>query len=94
MSINDYLLKLFRMRSPLEEIGMATSKYNCFAYAVGLNTLNIYPLEFPPLGFNEENEKVFWPTDIPNDDSLDNFLKMFQMFGYELCETSSKLSER
>ena len=56
-------------------MGMPTPRYNCIAYAVGFNTMNIWPIEEPPTARNFKNALIFWPTDLPFDSSIDNFVK-------------------
>lgn len=69
---------------------MATTRYNCIAYAMGFNTLNIWPIEQPPYMRNGDKSLIFWPTEFPiNDESLENFIKLFEKFGYKQCENGS-----
>lgn len=73
----------------LKQIGTYTTRYNCIAYALGFNTLNIWPIEYPPAMRNDDMTLVFWPTDLLYDESLDNFIELFKKFGYEQCPDGS-----
>ncbi|MCK9581516.1 MAG: hypothetical protein M0Q92_13860 [Methanoregula sp.] len=51
--------------------------YNCIAWAAGDNNKWWWP----------DNFKIcYWPEDIPRQDSVDAFIKMFGKFGYSPCE--------
>ena len=52
----------------LRPIGVYTTRYNCIAYALGFNTLNIWPIEFPPTMRNLDQTLVFWPSDLKYDE--------------------------
>ena len=70
-------------------IGPESLNFNCIMYAIGGQRYNIWPSYFRPIGYNTDKREVFWPTDLPNSESLNNFIAMFRKFKYELCDDSS-----
>ena len=60
----------------------ATPQYNCFAWALGSNSLWIDPTV----------EYGYWPESIPNDLTVASFVELFRGVGYEACE-DGKLEE-
>lgn len=59
-----------------------TDDYNCIAWACGRNDLWIWP----PLPGITPDTNEYWPEDVPQDIEISSFIKLFQHFGFELCE--------
>lgn len=59
----------------------ATPQYNCFAWALGSDSLWVDPFEYG-----------YWPESIPNDLTVASFIELFRGVGYEPCE-DGKLDE-
>ena len=57
-------------------IGNATATYNCIAWAVGKRDAHWWPGQVP---------QSYWPPSIPPYATLDAFVQMFGLFGYEKC---------
>jgi len=55
-------------------------EYNCIAWAIGDNRKCWWP---------DPTYQYYWPEDIPLEDSLDAFIKLFQQKGYKLCNEDS-----
>lgn len=70
-------------------IGPESLKYNCIMYVLGGRSINVWPIDERPVTFNIVGTKVFWPTDLSTDASLDNFIKFFNKFKYEVCDDDS-----
>jgi hypothetical protein len=51
-------------------------KYNCIAWAYGINNKWIWP----------GTEDCFWPNNIPQDDELEAVTQLFISAGYEKCD--------
>ena len=56
----------------------ATKEYNCIAWAAGDNETWWWP-----------NKDCFWPSEIPQEENLDAFIKIYETFGYSLCDNDS-----
>jgi hypothetical protein len=50
-----------------------TSSYNCIAWAFGDNSKWYWP---------DSSNIYFWPSDIPRQETLDSFIKLFESIGY------------
>lgn len=57
-------------------------KYNCVAWAVGSVTLWWQLVDFP-------SRVWYWPLGIDRDDTLEGWVKVFQLHGYVVCEDAS-----
>lgn len=53
-------------------------KYNCIAWAAFISDRWVWP--YPIV------DGVYWPDDVPREESIDAFIKMYQTYGYEVCE--------
>ncbi len=53
----------------------ATKEYNCIAWAAGDSETWWWP-----------NKDCFWPYEIPQEESLDVFIKVYEALGYSLCD--------
>jgi hypothetical protein len=51
-----------------------SAEYNCVAWALGENTRWWEPVP----GY-------YWPVDVPRDDTLENYILVFERAGYERC---------
>jgi hypothetical protein len=60
--------------------GKATDRYNCIAFAAGDNRKWWWP---DPYG------EYHWPRNAPREQTVDAFVKMFGLFGYNECVTPS-----
>jgi len=54
-----------------------TSSYNCIAWACGDNTKWYWP---------DASNIYFWPNDVPREETIDSFIKLFEKFGYSICD--------
>lgn len=58
-------------------------KYNCIAWAAIFDDRFMWP----PGGLtNLDGITSFWPHDIPIDESIDTFIKLFQKYSFEICD--------
>ena len=58
-----------------------SSKYNCVAWAAGIDDQHIWPD-----GAEDVAGEVVWPNDVRNDESVEAFIAYFESIGYSLCE--------
>lgn len=66
--------------------------YNCIAWADEVNDKCFWPfLPEDPEDFDDEfeEEEIYWPKELPLDDSIDNFIRFFSLRGYELADSLS-----
>ncbi|MBI5409313.1 MAG: hypothetical protein HZA14_08105 [Nitrospirae bacterium] len=56
----------------------ATQEYNCIAWAAGDSETWWWP-----------NKDCFWPSDAPQEENLDVFIKVYEAVGYSLCDSDS-----
>ncbi|MEE3717624.1 hypothetical protein V2H45_12740 [Tumidithrix elongata RA019] len=56
-----------------------TSEYNCLAWAVGEDDCWWSPLP---------EEDYYWPEGVPREHTLQAFVKAYQIYGYEICDSS------
>lgn len=56
----------------------ATKEYNCIAWAAGDSETWWWP-----------NKDCFWPSEVPQEENLDVFIKVYEAFGYSLCDSDS-----
>lgn len=78
-----------RTDSDADVLKPESERYNCIMYVIGGKYPNIWPMKERPITRNDVNELVFWPTDLSAEETLDNFLKFFEKFKYELCGDDS-----
>jgi hypothetical protein len=71
----------YRVSSQSTESGF--SKYNCVALAVGGDSLWWEPATQNSRPIRRPGQ--FWPDNIPPDDTLDNYVRLFELRGYERC---------
>lgn len=50
-------------------------KYNCIAWAVGVDRVPWWPID------------GYWPDKIPRNESLTSFIKLFVTLGYKICKS-------
>lgn len=62
-----------------------TRDYNCIAWAIGKSNCWYWP----PLGNPNPESDEYWPQGVPDDTSLEVFIKALQTDGFSLCEDSS-----
>lgn len=86
--IPDFLLRWFPKLNvyTTDLIEDVNPKYNCIAFTIGSRSFRMWPIDIRPLEIISPEIRIFWPTELPNDDSLDNFIEMYKIFGYELCD--------
>lgn len=71
----------FTITSPQDEY------YNCISWALEISDRWVWPLEPDDSDDDDITEDVvYWPSELPLSDSIDNFIALFQLYGYELCE--------
>src|ERR1043165_9656392 len=56
----------------------ATRRYNCIAWAAGDDRRFWWPKPIAP---------YYWPKEVPLEESLGNFIRVFQLLGYEVCKS-------
>lgn len=56
----------------------ATKEYNCIAWAAGDSETWWWP-----------NKDCFWPPAIPQEETLDVFIKVYEAFGYSRCDSDN-----
>ena len=56
-----------------------TTHYNCIAWAYGDNTKWYWP---------DSSGLYFWPADIPREEKIQSFVKLFESIGYEVCDNN------
>lgn len=85
------LTKLFPRLNPYtaDVIGPVSIRYNCIAHTIGSRHFHIWPTDNRPYDESIPESPVFWPTELPKNESLSNFLKMYELFGYERCDDDS-----
>jgi hypothetical protein len=54
--------------------------YNCIAWAYGIKTAKMWPNRSP---------EYIWPPGIRNDETVDAFVELFSLRGYEPCDDAS-----
>jgi hypothetical protein len=59
----------------------SSNAYNCIAWAVGENDRRWEPSDDPT--------DAYWPPDIPREDTLEAFIRVFTDKGYEICQDGS-----
>lgn len=72
------ILKIFSKLSDDEYYKITShpdSKYNCIAWAAIVSNKWYWPTPFL--------DGVYWPEEIPANDQLDSFIKLFESLGYE-----------
>lgn len=67
----------FKITSPYDE------NYNCIAWAA----IHTDYWLWPPGGRRLDGVLFYWPIGVPKDDRLSSFIKMYETYGYTLCET-------
>lgn len=55
-------------------------RYNCVAFSVGCTTLFFQRFPYP-------SKMYYWPPQIPRDDTVESWVQLFVLPGYELCDT-------
>lgn len=75
----------FSLTSPCDEY------YNCIAWALELSDKWVWPLEPEDYMDDDITEDVlYWPDSLPFTDEIDNFLALFEQFGYRRCQDASQ----
>lgn len=59
------------------------TKYNCIAWAAIYDDRNLWP----PGGVDLDGVIFVWPEELPIDESLDTFIKLYNKFHFEHCES-------
>lgn len=82
MNSNDRLKRLFpRLQTEKFQItSPETIKYNCIAYAAGVDDS-----WWTPYAWDESD--YYWPNGVPHDVSIDAFVMAFQYLDYGKCES-------
>ncbi|MFB2918410.1 DUF7689 domain-containing protein [Aerosakkonema funiforme] len=57
-----------------------TPRYNCIAWAAGVDDRPWWPIDLPP---------YYWPEE-PRVESLAAFISVFQSLGYQVCDNSDR----
>ena len=57
-------------------------RYNCIAWAVGVNTKWLWPSLTPSAKW------IHWPDGAPGEITIEAFVKAFESYGYTKCENS------
>jgi hypothetical protein len=67
-----------------EKIAEEDPDYNCIAWAASDTTRWWWPR---PPGWPAIFNKPYWPTSIASDETLATFIELFNILGYELCQS-------
>lgn len=59
-----------------DEVSEPTNRYNCIAWAYGLDTCRYWPNLY----------SYDWPTGISNTETIESFIELFSSIGYDQCE--------
>jgi hypothetical protein len=54
-------------------------KYNCVAFALGCITLFFQRYSFP-------SKTYYWPPQVERDDTVESWMKVFALHGYQPCD--------
>ena len=66
---------------PLEVTSVATGNYNCIAWALE-NTSLFY--------WTGPKEFFYWPDNLPREETIDSFVQLFSLHGFEICAHALK----
>jgi hypothetical protein len=58
-------------------------KYNCIAWAAIFDDKFMWP---PGGIMNLDGVTSFWPEDLPTDESVQTFVKLYEKYSFEVCE--------
>lgn len=74
----------YSLTSPCDEY------YNCIAWALEISDKWIWPLE-PEASIDDDitEDVLYWPDTLPLSDEIDNFVALFEQFGYERCNDAA-----
>jgi hypothetical protein len=61
------------------------SRYNCIAWSVIYDDRNLWP---PGGEVRLDGVMYLWPDDLPKDESVDTFIKLYQKFNFEVCDSA------
>ena len=70
----------------------ATYEYNCVAWTVDRNDLNIWPMEYG-VNYTEHRTINVWFNELPLDETLVTFVHYFNKYGYRICDNDWSLKE-
>lgn len=85
------LIKLFpNLEKDFQIIADQNPDSNCISYSLGYMMFKVWPIEFSN-GLNRypDGSRIFWPKGLSSSESLDNFIKMYKMFKFEVCDNDS-----
>ena len=57
-------------------------KYNCIAWAAIFDDKFMWP---PGGQLQLDGVNTFWPQDLPTDQAVDTFIKLFEQYNFEVC---------
>lgn len=86
--IKEQIIKIFPKLSSDPKFKITSkrdAKYNCIAWAA------IYDNKFmwPPGGLtNLDGVTSFWPEDLPTDESVETFIKLYNKYNFEICDNA------
>ena len=86
------LISLFpRLTSYAKIVNPANERYNCVMHALGGKTFFIEPLELSeqPIFPTTQGIIYFWPTGFSDKPTVDNYVKLFNLFKYNLDDGDS-----
>jgi hypothetical protein len=66
------------IKEPFIITSKQTSNYNCIAWAFGDETKWYWP-----------DDISFWPSGIPNEPTIQSFIELFKLQGYENCDNGN-----
>lgn len=58
-----------------------TVGYNCIAHAAEANDYWWWPAEGPG---------IFWPPEVPQEETVDSFVQVYGLMGYKVCSTQNR----
>lgn len=68
------------VNNPFTKTSEPTHSYNCIAWAFGDMSRFYWPTTHP---------HHYWPSNIPREESLDAFIKLYSSIGYKCCDNDN-----
>jgi hypothetical protein len=72
---------------PFRTTSKATKRYNCIAWAAGIDDLWIQPDRYPT---GEPDRTYYWPQGVSQKGDLNSYIELFEkIYGFEKCENGN-----
>lgn len=68
-------------RGEYQKTSEDTVSYNCIAHAAEVDDLWWWPAEGPG---------IFWPSEVPKEETVESFVQAYAVLGYEVCESGNR----